>query len=239
MIKRTTKCSACGNTFHVGVRGPVASRCDGCKTKSYERALTCTWCGGAFIQIGRGRPASSCSECRKRCNVDGCTRPPVRTTGLCGAHYKRAGKGADLAAPIRQWETGDRRCKVEGCDGRRIVRSATYCASHYQEHVYQRYAWAWRYGMTPEKFAELLAVQGGRCAICGTGDPKGGNRTSAWTIDHDHACCPGTKSCGKCIRGLLCGPCNRGIGQFGDDPAVVEAAAAYLRRYTKARMSSA
>jgi hypothetical protein len=157
----------------------------------------------------------------------------VRATGLCNAHYKRASKGTDLTVPVRQWETGERKCKVEGCGETRITRSADYCPPHFQEHVYRQYSWAWRYGLTPEKFAEMLAAQNGRCKICGTDDPKGGNHTSAWTVDHGHACCPGPKSCGKCLRGLLCGPCNRGLGQFGDSLTVVESAAVYLRHYAK------
>jgi hypothetical protein len=32
-------------------------------------------------------------------------------------------------------------------------------------------------------------------------------------VDHDHGCCPGRKSCGKCTRGLLHPACNSWLGQ--------------------------
>jgi hypothetical protein len=47
-------------------------------------------------------------------------------------------------------------------------------------------------------------------------------------VDHDHACCPGTRSCGKCIRGMLCNRCNTGLGMFLDDPNRLRHAASYL-----------
>jgi hypothetical protein len=41
-------------------------------------------------------------------------------------------------------------------------------------------------------------------------------------------CCPGKKSCGKCIRGLLCARCNSAIGLFDEDPVTLHAAVEYL-----------
>lgn len=84
-----------------------------------------------------------------------------------------------------------------------------------------------KFGITVEKYEEMLAAQGGKCAVCGTNDP-GGRWGTAFPIDHDHSCCPGPKSCGKCIRGLVCSPCNVGLGAFGDDVDRLMAAAAYL-----------
>ncbi len=90
-----------------------------------------------------------------------------------------------------------------------------------------------RYGLTPESFADLLASQGGVCAICGTDEPAG--RYGTWHLDHDQACCPTPRGkhgcCGRCIRALLCAACNMGLGKFGDDPARLRAAADYIEMH--------
>lgn len=81
------------------------------------------------------------------------------------------------------------------------------------------------YGLTSTQFDALLASQGGGCAVCKTPDPGG---RGTWHIDHDHTCCPGKRSCGACIRGILCSGCNIGLGHFGDDADRLMQAAAYL-----------
>lgn len=81
------------------------------------------------------------------------------------------------------------------------------------------------FGLARGFYARLKEFQGGRCAICQRG--KGINKRLA--VDHDHACCPTTPTCGTCNRGLLCDPCNDFLGYIGDDPVVGERLAAYLR----------
>jgi hypothetical protein len=78
-----------------------------------------------------------------------------------------------------------------------------------------------RYGVTPERYLAAL-VDG--CEICG-------DKPESLHVDHNHACC-GKKfrTCGKCVRGFLCGPCNRGLGIFQDDLARLNAASDYLSR---------
>ena len=50
-------------------------------------------------------------------------------------------------------------------------------------------------------------------------------------IDHDHSCCPGSTSCGMCIRSPLCMACNILIGHMEKaGPGVVALAAQYLLR---------
>lgn len=76
-----------------------------------------------------------------------------------------------------------------------------------------------KYGIGFAERDALLEKQGGVCAICGTGEP---GRGKAWNLDHDHAT-------GE-LRGVLCVRCNFMIGHAKDDPAILTAGAAYLRR---------
>lgn len=61
------------------------------------------------------------------------------------------------------------------------------------------------YGLSIDQYNEMMS-QG--CAICGTMENL--------QIDHDHRCCPRTnrKTCGKCVRGVLCGSHNKAEGHF-------------------------
>lgn len=70
--------------------------------------------------------------------------------------------------------------------------------------------------------AELSVMMDSGCGICGSLD--------SLVVDHDHSCCPGVFTCGRCLRGVLCASCNKGVGFLGDTLARLEAAVLYLRR---------
>lgn len=80
-----------------------------------------------------------------------------------------------------------------------------------------------RHGITKQQFDAMLSSQGGKCNVCETDLVRG-------MIDHDHNCCPGTYSCGKCIRGILCNNCNTALGMIGDNPKVLARLIEYLDR---------
>ena len=83
------------------------------------------------------------------------------------------------------------------------------------------------YGITDEQRKFALKEQGGLCAISGM-PPNNGD---VLVQDHNHACCPGAKSCGKCLRGLLRRDINVALGAFHDNPATLRLAADYLEKH--------
>lgn len=76
-----------------------------------------------------------------------------------------------------------------------------------------------RYGITLDQYNDLLAQQGGVCAICKKACKSG----RLLAVDHDHE--TGER------RGLLCMNCNRAIGWLGDDPELIQAALDYVLKY--------
>lgn len=80
-----------------------------------------------------------------------------------------------------------------------------------------------KYNLSSAEYDQLLLDQEDSCAICGEffGEDK-------ICVDHDHLCCSGQKSCGNCIRGLLCDRCNIALGKFNDDIANLYSAIKYL-----------
>lgn len=79
------------------------------------------------------------------------------------------------------------------------------------------------YGLTQEQFDLLLWIQRYACGMCREPFEEG----QLIHVDHDHECCPQkNRSCGKCVRGLLCHRCNISLGH-------IERRAALARKYLK------
>ncbi len=76
-----------------------------------------------------------------------------------------------------------------------------------------------RHGVTSEQYSATLKLQNGVCAICRGLNP---NKNRRLAFDHCH-------TTGQ-FRGLLCGKCNIGIGQFNDNPDLLRKAALYIEK---------
>jgi hypothetical protein len=80
-----------------------------------------------------------------------------------------------------------------------------------------------KYGISMDEWNALFISQGSRCAICSSEQHKSTN----WHTDHCHTT--------GIIRGILCGPCNTGLGKLGDSADRVFRAFEYLRKHDTRR----
>lgn len=90
------------------------------------------------------------------------------------------------------------------------ARSASGRRLKFKNHLWRKFR------MTVEDYARMLSAQAFCCAACG--DPLALDKHT--NVDHDHAT-------GK-VRGVLCGPCNRALGQARDSVPRLSALIQYL-----------
>lgn len=80
------------------------------------------------------------------------------------------------------------------------------------------------FGITSDDYNKILLEQHDTCAICNQPETtvwKG--KVQALSVDHNH-------DTGK-IRGLLCNSCNRALGKFRDNRAILQSAVKYLEKH--------
>ena len=180
------------------------------------------------------------SKMAKRCSLDGCDFE-YYGRGYCKVHYRRWKSDGDPgpADVVVKIKTTDRdamgRKMCSGCrewvdvNHFTIARHTGDGLNYRCRRCYRHERLLQRYSITIDRFEEMLAAQGGVCAICRQ-PPRAPSRRSFY-VDHDHKCCPGETACGDCVRGLLCVNCNSGIGNLMDDPDRLESALRYLREW--------
>lgn len=210
---------------------------DGCDKPSRYKGL----CSGHNNQMNRGQELRPLRPRNANGSEVSCTFNDCRNNtrggahGLCRGHYRQRLSGSDLSA-LPDWndnlsrdDEGRKRCA--DCrdwlpedrfhkDSHRPDGLVSNCAGCIRARMLVR-----TYGVTLETYNRILSEQGGGCAICG--DPESSDGSSL-AVDHDHTCCSSARSCGKCVRGLLCRSCNQGLGNYRDRPDLLRGAASYL-----------
>ena len=75
--------------------------------------------------------------------------------------------------------------------------------------------------LTEEQYNKMLNLYNGKCHSC--------KDRAATNIDHDHSCCSGQRSCGKCVRGILCSQCNTALGLLQDNRQKIKNLLQYIK----------
>lgn len=205
---------------------------------------TLSLCGSHNMQRHRGHDLSPLKQVRKRGEVTRCRFPGCRYNDAPGGegychHHRRQLQSGQTLAPLT-WKS-NRGTSVLDRDlaGNKLCNtchewkpeadfSTASAARDGLNYLCRRCQTSNRmkakYGIDLDYYEAMLPSQDGSCAICYR--PLTTSRRLA--IDHDHGCCPGEASCGNCIRGLLCPNCNRALGLFQDDSAIMMRAAQYV-----------
>lgn len=214
MAKRQSDvCRRCGGPKPLGDRCPACKAA--CKKAHPEKARAAT----------RKWRAKNPEKVRA---YSAAHRQEVREAGR---RWDKAHKSERAAQSARRANTPEFRARRRAWYAANAERLCGYSKKWRLAHPEQAKA-IWRaaairhHGLTLAQYEALLDAQGGVCGICEAREP-GGHGT--WHIDHDHGCCPRKdRSCGRCVRGLLCNGCNLGLGKFRDNTETLRRAIAYL-----------
>ena len=116
----------------------------------------------------------------------------------------------------------------------KVMSKCRVCSSEYNFNYENKFktrktSTAKKYSLTLDEYVSLIS---GSCAVCGLkSNFKNYSTKVNLNIDHDHSCCPGDNSCGKCIRGVLCMDHNTALGKVHDNIDELKNMIAYLENY--------
>lgn len=120
-------------------------------------------------------------------------------------------KDIDLFAKGKNYKDG-RRGTCKRCHTNYVINyynnNPDKKAEKVRMNTYHKPNWK-RHNITKQRYEEMVSLYDGKCHACQ--DDVG------TSIDHDHSCCPGSFSCGQCVRGVLCRNCNIALGILKDN----------------------
>lgn len=199
----------------------------------------------------RPGPAPDPSKWRSRHNPDNPKRLRPKVERAPKTHCKRGHELTDanvyvsrsgsrscktcLRENTQRWRSLQERIEGPGCGSHN--RSKTHCPQGHEYSETNTYTYSGKrhcrecqrirsrelvcakYGLTVLDYEQMLAAQGHSCAIC---RKHMNDSPRSLHIDHDHLT-------GQ-VRGLLCFPCNKALGEFKDSPEIILKAAEYVLR---------
>lgn len=141
------------------------------------------------------------------CSIEGCIRPHSGKN-LCKWHYDNLPENKEKAKQRAQKP--------------HIIQQRKDARAKPERKKYMR-NWQLKkdFNISIIDFNKMFIAQHGRCAICEKVLSESGSRSKTAHVDHNH-------STGK-VRGLLCKPCNQGIGFLRDNIEILANAIEYLK----------
>lgn len=163
-------------------------------------------------------PVKTCRDCGIEKSASEFYAAPRRRDGLgsyCKPCHRARTRAWEDRNPEKMAECRERRSLKERASGG-IGRAATRGQLHGPPTPRHHWKRDRRFGLSPGQYTQMLAAQGGVCALCGGVDPG-----RALAVDHCHET--------DTVRGLLCMNCNTALGKLGDTAEALQRAVDYLR----------
>ena len=186
----------------------AATKCNNAKTRKTGRRwgfVTCRWCNAEIFKKEIRAHLIACPQCpacgpnEKICSL--CQSPVSRSN--FPKHQREPDGLGNCCKPCTQQRSNDWwKDPAHRTDRMHFLLNKNYGLSR-----------------DGDEYEAVLAMQGGRCAICGR-LPSGGPKNRRLHADHDHVT-------GK-FRALLCNHCNPGLGHFHDDVALMIQAICFI-----------
>lgn len=124
----------------------------------------------------------------RKCSLADCVESHY-AKGYCRAHYARL---------VRNGTTDRQNTKID------VTKPYLYNGGEIERRAYSLLT---KYKMTIEEYTERSSKG---CEICGV------KTKHNLQVDHDHRCCNGGITCGKCVRGIICPGCNVAVDKYDE-----------------------
>lgn len=149
-----------------------------------------------------------------------CTHEPKHCKGMCADCYQH-----DYRIKVRSRSVAySKAWRAANPDKVKADRRKRYKDNPEEYRKIRNSSLKKNFGITLEEYERMNAGQGGLCAICRKKNTDGKNgQDISLCVDHNH-------DTGK-VRALLCGKCNRAVGNIEDSPLIARALVAYLEKY--------
>jgi hypothetical protein len=232
----------------------LGCRCAECReakrqsnVREVQRQRICEDCSGEFVYEHGLTGRKRCGSCNnpgrlaRRAEIERSQRP--RVCARCGTAYfysRESAHGHKYCGQcliLSKWETTHKVLALvcPSCGAKHEHQNKQQlCADCYSMLPASLWQTMWRHHVDIERSLEVAANP--TCEICGDDltrmlpDAKRRLRP-VHAVDHDHECCPAGRSCGKCVRGVICRRCNIAIGYLRDDSEFARRCAIYLNKW--------